>query len=189
MPGGVEIVGAGDPRDARVEAVRRSLADHLLDDDRHLLVGDGPADGCRVGLGFGEEGGRVDEANGLDEAGEARVLLDLVVGDHLGAVDAGERVVESVLEQARGADRERGVDAGDQGPQVAHDLGRQLGLLEGVGDAVVGEIGEGQPGEIVAIHEAVEDVGREDDGLRHADLDVWKLLPVEPRQDVLVNLA
>ena len=83
-------------------------------------------------------------------------------------------MVEGVLEQARRADGERRVDPRDQGAEIADVLGRQLGLLEGVGDSVIGEVGVGDLGQVVALHEVVEDVGGEDHRLRNRHLDVGK---------------
>jgi hypothetical protein len=163
------------------------LAEHLLDDDGHLLLTRRSTNGCQVGFGFGEECGRVDELDGLIEAGEARVLLDFVVGNHLGAVDAGEGVIEIVLEQARRAHGERRVDVRDQTTEIADVLSRQLRLLDRVRDAVVREIRGEDVFEVVSFDEAVEEIGGQDGRRRDGDLYVRKLVRIELGEDFLTH--
>ena len=109
----------------------------------------------------------------------------LVVRDHLGGVDAGERVLQRVLQQARRAHRQRRVHAVDQGAQVADELGRQLRALAGVGDAVVGSAAVDRVRQVVLVHEGVEDVGGQDHQPRHVDPDAGARGAVEAAEDVL----
>jgi hypothetical protein len=79
------------------------------------------------------------ELDRLGQAPESGILLNLVVGDHLGRIHAGERVVELVFQQARRADRDRPMQPGDQRAEVADQFGGELGALERVRDAVIGQ--------------------------------------------------
>src|SRR5438045_3249697 len=77
-------------------------------------------------------------------ATESRVRIGLVVGDHFGRVNAGERTLQCVLKQAGRANRQRSFDLNDQRTQIAQQLNRKVALLKSMGDAVVGHFFEGQ---------------------------------------------
>ncbi len=99
----------------------------------------------------------------------------------------GERVVEIILEKTRRSHRERSVDVRDQTAKVADVFGGQLRLLEGVGDSIVREIRGGNVLELVALDEAVEDLGGEDGCRRDRDLDVGELVGIELGEDLLAH--
>jgi hypothetical protein len=120
-----------------------SAAHHLLHDHGHLLRPFRRAHGLAVCFGRGEEGGGVDELHRFGEPEEAVVGHVLVVGDHLGGIDPGERVGQGILQKGRGAHGQRRARPLHQGEQVAQHLSRKLGPLEGVGDLVVGVVRSG----------------------------------------------
>jgi len=95
--------------------------------------------------------------------------------------------LEVVLEKARRANGQWRVDARNQGPQVADVLRGQLRLLEGVGDAVVREIGVGDVRQVVSFHEAIEDIGGQNRRGRYRDPDVGEFVRAEPGQDFLTD--
>ena len=69
---------------------------------------------------------------------------------------------------------------GDQGPKVADELGGEVGLLEGPGDEIVAEVGEGQVVEAVLLHEEVEKIGRDHGQRGDVDLDLRAKLRGQP---------
>ena len=101
---GIIIVGAGHAGKVGIEAFRVRPAHHRLDDHGHLFVLHAVGRAGDVGLGLAEERRRIDELDGVDQVEEADIVAVLVVGQHLGGIDAGERLVEGILQQARGAD-------------------------------------------------------------------------------------
>ncbi len=160
---GRSCTSAPTPGDVGVEAVAVPAADDLLDDHRHLLVRRGAAGRARGRRARREEGRGVDELDRLDQPAEARLGVGLVVGDHLRGVDAGERLVERVLEQARGAHRQRRVHLARRAPQVADELGRQVApRWKACGDAAssagASSTSARRP---LRVDEGVEDVGGE----------------------------
>ena len=77
------------PREIGVEAIRVPAPDDLLDDHRHLLPGL-PARGGEAFPRAREERRGPDELHRLDQLAKAASGVGLVVGDHLGRVEAGE---------------------------------------------------------------------------------------------------
>ena len=169
LAGAVEAVGARDAGDVRVEAIAVAAADDRLDDDRHPVVHLAVARHAAVRAGVLEERGGVDELDRLDQPMEARFRVVLVVGDHLGRVDARERLVEGVLEKTRRADGERRVHLLDQRPQVAEQLDRQPRVVERLREAVVRRAGPRQIPQRVLGHEGLEVIRRDDGQGRDAD--------------------
>ena len=110
-------------------------------------------------LAAAEEGGGVDQLDGVGQVAEAGVHVLVVVRDHLRGVDPGERLVEGVLQKARGAHRQRHADVLDEVAQVAHQGRRQAGLQEAAGDAPVGGLVGGKLQQVVLPDEGVEDIG------------------------------
>ena len=153
MAEGIEVIRPGHSGNMRIETLTAAHPDDLLDDHRHFLIRRGVL--CRPDIVFRvlEEGRGIDELHGLDQFLEPGVGTHLVVGDHLGGIDAGERLEHGVLEQTRGPDSQRGLHLGDQSAKVADELGGEVGLLESPGDEIVPEVGEGQVVEAVLFHE------------------------------------
>ena len=123
-----------DAGDVRVVARPVPPPDDLLDEDRHPLALSRP-DAARGRRARREERRGPDELDRLDHPAEARVGVELVVRRHLRAVDAGERVLERVLEEARRAQRERRAHVLHQRAQVAR-RGRPAGSRAGTPSAI-----------------------------------------------------
>ncbi len=97
---GVEVVRAGDAREVGIEARSARRPDQPLNDHRHPLLLQPVGGGPQIGLGVPVEGRGVDPPDG--DRHRARPLGDArrAVGEHQRVVDAGERQVMRVLEQA-----------------------------------------------------------------------------------------
>ena len=153
----------------RVEPTGEPVSDDFLDHDGHLLIVGTATSGFDVAFRTAEVRRCVDELHRLDELVEASVDVRLVVRDHLGPVDTGKRVEQRVFEQAGGSDRKRRVHLLDQGAQVAHQIGRQRGVLERVRDPAVRRIGTHDITQTVLADEPIECVGRNDRQRRDLD--------------------
>ncbi len=143
--------------------------DDLLDQHGHLLLMSARC--LQVLLGRTKERGGVHELDGFDEPLKPRGRVGLVVRDHLGFVDPGERPVHCVLEHARGPDSERRVHFLDECPQVSEHLRGKRSLLKCVGNAFVREIRLRDVVQLVAFEEGIEDRRRDDDHARDRDGD------------------
>jgi hypothetical protein len=154
---GIEVDGARDARQVRVEAVPVTAADDLLHDHRHPLGLRQLAGRPAVRPRLVEERRGEDELDRVHEALEAPRHVGLVARDHLGAVHPGEGPAERVLERARGPAGERHPGVLGQRPQVSEPLGGQGGPLERQGDHLVRRLILDRPPQAVAVEERVED--------------------------------
>jgi len=161
------------------------LSDDFLEDDGHFLLVDDVGGGGHVVLAGAVEYACVYALDGVAEHLQAAVLV-VCEGNHVGAVDACEWLVMAVFEQRRGADGNWLAYDFKEGHQV---VGQSLGearVEEVAQDFVVGDVAQGHLVEFVCVHEFVEDVGAEDDGLRNHDACVGKLVEVGvPLDDVV----
>jgi hypothetical protein len=63
------------------------------------------------------------------------------------------------------------VDLEDESPEVSHQLGGKLSLLESAGDKVIAEAGQSQPIEIILFHEEIKKLRGNDGQGRYGDID------------------
>ena len=140
------------------------LAHHLLQDDCHLLLVDDIGGGRHVVLRTAVEDRGIDRLDGIGEEFHTTVFV-LDVGNHVGAVDAGKRLVMRVFEQRRGTDGDRPLDHLHEGLDVAHQAVGQMATQEDAEDIFVRRIAQSHLVELVLVHELVEDVGAEHYGL------------------------
>ena len=117
--GRIEVVRAGHAGHVWVEAVAVRGPHQFLHDHRHLLFFRAVRSGPEVVLGVLAEGGCVHALDGRLQLGQAHAPSRVVVGQHVGLVDAGQRLILGVLEQARGADGQRVADQLQEGGQIA----------------------------------------------------------------------
>ena len=103
---GVEVVGAGHPGEVRVEPPAPRRPHDPLEDHRHLLLLQPVGGRPEVRLRVLREGRGVDALDRQDRPLDPLADAPGVVRQHQRVVDAGERLVLRVLEQARGAHRE-----------------------------------------------------------------------------------
>ncbi len=94
---------------------------------------------------------------------------------------------ECVFQKTGRANGKRRVDAGDERAQVAHELRRQLRLLECQSDAVVGVVPERARVDPVSLHEAVEEFRSENGERRNGDLEIGELVGRDARQNLLAD--
>ena len=81
-------------------------AHHLLKDDRHLLFFQAVGRGAHIGLRMLAEGGSVHPLDRLHQLLQAHVNVGVLVGQHERLVDAGERLILRILQQARRTHRQ-----------------------------------------------------------------------------------
>ena len=168
---GIEIVGAGHSRDIRIKTVAVPQTDDLLEDDRHLLFARITARRLDVVAGFAKVSGSVDKLDGLNQLPETGVRIELIVRNHLGAVDTRERPVQRIFQQAGRADRQRGLHLHDQSTEVTQQFHRKIGLLKSMPDMIVGKFVNFQLGKMVLRDEFVEAGGRQDGHGGNIDFD------------------
>ena len=92
-----------------------------------------------------------------------------------------------VLEQAGGTYRDRPVHDVEEGFHVADQSHRQSGAEEVLQDFLVGDVAERQLIEVVGVHELVEDIGAEHDGLWDADCHAFLLVEVGVASEQVVD--
>ncbi len=92
---------AGHAGEVGVEACAVGRTDDALDDHRHLLLLQPVGRHLQVGLGPLGEGRGEHPLDGRDQLDQPRLRVRRGVGQHEGLVDAGERLVGRVLQQAR----------------------------------------------------------------------------------------
>ena len=146
------------PRHARAGGEEEPLllrAAHLLDDDGHLLLRDEVLRSLDVGPRRREIDRRVDALDGFEQQAEHLVLV-IDVGDHVGRVDAGERLVVGVFELRRRADGQRRADRADVALQGVAQPGRECRADELRKDLLVGEILRDDVFQSVVADEVVE---------------------------------
>ena len=93
-------------------------ADHFLDNDGHLLFAWIAAGCLDVVACFPEVRGSVNKLDGFSQSPETGIGIKLVVRDHLGPVNAGERPIEGIFQQAGRSDCQRSLDLLDQGAEI-----------------------------------------------------------------------
>jgi hypothetical protein len=91
------------------------------------------------------------------------------VGEHPRVVNARERQVSRVFQQARGSDGNRVARHREVRAEPLDHVGRQRGRLEPARDSGVVLAAERQLREALVLQEAVEHLGAEHDGRRNGD--------------------
>ena len=142
------------------------LAHHLLQDNRHLLLVDDVAGGCHVCLGIAIEYRGIHALDGTGEHLEHLILI-VEIRNHIGGIDAGERLIVGIFEQRTGTDGDRTLRCLEEGEEVGYQRIGQLRMEEVLQDFIIAGIAQGYRIEIVAHHELVEDIGTEHHGLRN----------------------
>src|SRR5512146_796913 len=100
----------------------------------------------------------------------------MLVGQHVGLVNAGEGLVLGVLEKARRAHGDWILNGVEEGEQVVADVGGEFCGEETPRDFVVVVALDGEVVKLVLGKEAVEDSGSEYERWRHSDADAGESL-------------
>jgi hypothetical protein len=187
MSGGVVVERTRNPRHTGIETPAGPLAHDLLNHHRHRFAGVLHPRRPAVSPGVGEMGGSPHELDGFLEPPEAGVLVELGIGNHLGGIHPRERVIQRVLEAARGPDRQGGMDESDERPQIAGEFRRYLPAQKGVGDAIVRRRVRDQIPEPVAHDEGVVDLGGDHGQRRNHNLETHERSSIEFRQETVVD--
>ncbi len=153
----------------RVIVVAVPPADDLLHDHRHLLFLDPVGGGLDVALGRPRVGRGVHQLDGVAQLVEAHPQVGVVVGQHVGGVDAGEGLELAVLQQRTRAHGQRVAHLVQERLEVAVDLRRQLPRQAGLDDVGIVRVRQHLFAQVALVEEGVEDVGADDGGGRHAD--------------------
>ena len=164
---GVIVETAKHARYVGVIVIAIALAHHLLKDDGHLLLIDDIACGSHVCFRVAIVHRGVDTLDGGGQHVEHLVLI-LQVGNHIGAVNTGERLVMTVLKERAGTDGDRTLRGFEEGKEVVDVTVGQLSTEEVLQDDIVGGVAQGDLVEVVLLHELVEDIGTEHHCLGYA---------------------
>ena len=183
---GIIVQRAQHAREGGIEAGAILLAHHLLQDDGHLLLVDDIAGGSHIGLRVLIINGGIDALDGTGQHAQHLVLI-VQIGYHIGGVDAGKGLVVGVLEQRRRADGDGRLHRIEEGEEVGYQRIGQLGTQEVLQDFLVGGIAQGNAPQVVLVHELVEEVGTEHDGLRYLDGGILKLVQLGMALDDVVQ--
>jgi hypothetical protein len=137
-----------------------AAADQPLDQHRHQLLLDAEGGGFEVVARVLEQGRGVDDLDRLEELGEADVQRRVVVRQHDGGVDAGERLIDRVLEDARRAHRHRFTHTFEVGAEVRAQLVAESTAPEVIQHLLVGHlVGAGDEAtQTVVLEEFLENV-------------------------------
>ena len=158
-----------DAREVRIVVVLVPPADDLLHDDRHLLLLDAVGGRLDVALGRARVGRGVDQLDGVAQLVQAHLQVGMVVGQHVGGVDAREGLELAVLQQAARANRQRVAHLVQERLEVAVDLRRQLVRQAGLDHLGIVQVGQHLLAQRPLVQERVEHVRADDGGGRHAD--------------------
>ena len=109
---GVKVVGLGDTTDFGVVSSVMFVTDDFLYDDGHFLFLDHVVDGVEVCPGFRRVDGGEDELDGVLDILQPMLEVRVVVGEQVGGIDPGKRLIERVLEKP----------GGTHGQWFGHDL-------------------------------------------------------------------
>ena len=137
-----------------------------MQNDGHLLLVDDVGGGGHVGFAVGVEYRGIYPFYGCCEHA-VHLFVVVEIGYHVGRVYTGEGLVVRVFEQARRAHGDGAAHHFEEGQYVVFEAFGQGGVEKVLQDFLVGQVGEGHLVEVVALHEFVEDVGAEYNGLGH----------------------
>ena len=147
------------------------LSYHLLYYHRHLLLVYKVLRGGHVSLGVVIVNGGIDSLHGIRQVGKH--LIPVVgIRYHVGAVDAGERLVMAVFEQRRGTHRQRLLRGVYHSVEIVEQRLRQLCLQELLQYLLVGRVAQCNLPQVVVVHELVEEVGTQHHGLGNEHLGI-----------------
>ena len=162
------------------------LANYLLQNHRHFLLVDNVARGRHVTLAGGKEHRRVDTLHRTRQ----RVHRGVAVAQarhHIGGIDAGKRLIVTILEQAARAHGNRPVHhVVDCVEVIAHRI-RQLCRLERRQNLLVRSIAQRQRIEVVLLHKLVEHIGAEHHSVGNGDCDAVKVVTLRVTLDNRVD--
>ena len=97
IPYRIIVEGAKHATHVRIESVAIILSYHLLQDDRHLLLVDDIASSSHIRLGITIEHRGIHTLDGTSQHLEHLILV-LQIRYHIGGIDAGERLIMSILQ-------------------------------------------------------------------------------------------
>ena len=166
---GIEVLRPGGAGDVRVEAPPVGQADHPLEDDGHLLLFLAVGSAVEEAAHARQEERRIDLLDGPRQRVEPRPCGVLLVRHQHRLVHPGEGLVGRVLEEARGAHRERVAHRLQEPAEVLPRFVREPRLVEARAELGLARHVERERQEVVPLHEAVEDPGRQHHRLGHSD--------------------
>ena len=159
---------------------------HFLQEHGHLLLVDDVARGGHVSLAVLVEHRGVDGLDGIHQ--EFETLGDVVNRrNHVGRIDAGKGLVVRIFEEGRRADGNGLIDHLEIGNEVCAEALGEGGPEESGENFVIGGFGEGQRIEVALLHELVEDVRTEHNGLGELHLCPGEVVQVGMAQDDVVE--
>ena len=148
-----------------------------MQDDRHLLLvyHVGCCRHIRLGVLVVDRG--IDTLDGTSQHAQHLILV-VKVRYHISGIDTGKGLVVGILQERRRTDGYRSMGSLEERKEVGYQRVGQLCMQERLQDVFVAGIAQGYLVEVVTLHELVEDVGTEDDGLRYLHGGILELAEV-----------
>ena len=109
------------------------------------------------------------------------------IRNHIGGIDAGERLIVGILEQRTGTDGDRTLRCLKEGEEVGYQGIRQLRMQEVLQYLIIAGIAQRYRIEIVAHHEFIEDIGTEHHGFRYLHGGILILIELRMALDDVVQ--
>ena len=186
IPYRIIVEGAKHATHVRIESVTMILSYHLLQDDRHLLLVDDIAGSSHIRLGITIEHRGIHTLDGTSQHLEHLILV-LQIRYHIGGIDAGERLIMSILQERAGTHGDRTLRRLKESEEVGYQRIGQLGMKKVLQNLIIAGIAQGYRIEIVALHKLIEDVGTQDDRLRNLHRGIVILIELRMTLDDIVE--
>ena len=146
-----------------------SGSDDLLQNDCHLFFFEPVGRGPQVRLRARGEHRGVDALDRAHELAQTHLRFGMAVRQHVRFVDAGERLILRVFEEARRPDRERIADDVEQRGQLAHHGLRKIRRHEAAACFLLVVGVDDEIAQVVHLEELVEHVRADHDRGRYGD--------------------
>ena len=102
----IVVQRTGHAGHAGIVAVTILVADNFLQDDCHLFLVDDVACGLHISLAVAEINRSIYSFDGIGQHTEHFIFI-IQIGNHIGIIDSGKRLIVRVLQQRRRTDGER----------------------------------------------------------------------------------
>ena len=170
----IEIQRTGHAGDSRVEMIVVTVADHFLQDDRHLLLIDQVGRGSHISLTVTIKDGSINRLDRIAQQAEHFIFI-IQPGNHIGRINPGERLIMRVFQQTGRTDGYRAFHHIEECHQIIDQTGWQTGTEKVFQYRFVIRITQGDRQKFVCLHELIEDIRTDHNGLRNIRVKVLRL--------------